>query len=99
VTSVTDVTPALLGRLGVRGVLVDLDDTLIASNAEALGAEAEAWLRRAAARGHRAGDPVERRACSACAGWASASACPPSRSWASPSRSRSARPGRARHAA
>lgn len=37
-------TPALLERLGVRGVLVDLDDTLIASDADVLGAEAEAWL-------------------------------------------------------
>jgi uncharacterized protein len=44
VTSVADVTPALLERLGIRGLLVDLDDTLIASNADALGAEAEAWL-------------------------------------------------------
>ena len=44
VTSVTDVTPALLARLGVRGVLVDLDDTLIASNAEDLSVEAEAWI-------------------------------------------------------
>jgi HAD superfamily phosphatase (TIGR01668 family) len=44
VTSVTDVTPALLARLGVQGVLVDLDDTLVASDADDLSAEAEAWV-------------------------------------------------------
>ncbi len=44
VESVAEVTPALLGDLGVRGVLVDLDDTLIASNAEELSSAAEAWL-------------------------------------------------------
>jgi uncharacterized protein len=44
VEAVADVTPALLQELGVRGVLVDLDDTLIASNAVELSAEAEHWL-------------------------------------------------------
>lgn len=44
VESVADVTPALLDEFGVRGVLVDLDDTLIASNAEALSSAAAAWL-------------------------------------------------------
>jgi uncharacterized protein len=45
VNSVCDVTPALLAELGVRGVLVDLDDTLVASNADAPTAEVESWLR------------------------------------------------------
>lgn len=45
VDSVVDVTPTLLRRHGVRAVLVDLDDTLIASNAEALSSDAEGWLR------------------------------------------------------
>ncbi len=45
VETVADVTPALLEELGVRGVLVDLDDTLIASNADAPSPSAEAWLR------------------------------------------------------
>jgi len=44
VETVADVTPDLLQELGVRGVLVDLDDTLIASNAEELSPSAEAWL-------------------------------------------------------
>jgi uncharacterized protein len=51
VDSVLDVTPALLERHGVRAVLVDLDDTLIASNAEALSADAEGWLRSLLAAG------------------------------------------------
>lgn len=46
VETVADVTPDLLQELGVRGVLVDLDDTLIASNSEELSASAEAWLQR-----------------------------------------------------
>ena len=45
VDSVCDVTPALLRELGVRGVLIDLDDTLVASDAEGPTAEVEAWLR------------------------------------------------------
>ncbi len=44
VETVADVTPALLEELGVRGVLVDLDDTLIASNATLLSPSAEGWL-------------------------------------------------------
>jgi len=44
VETVADVTPGLLQELGIRGVLVDLDDTLVASNAETLSASAEAWL-------------------------------------------------------
>ena len=44
VETVCDVTPELLQELGVRGVLLDLDDTLVASDAEGPSAEAEAWL-------------------------------------------------------
>jgi uncharacterized protein len=44
VDSVCDVTPQLLRELGVEGVLVDLDDTLVASNAPLPTAEVEAWL-------------------------------------------------------
>jgi uncharacterized protein len=44
VESVCDVTPELLQGLGVRGVLLDLDDTLVASDAEGPTPEAEAWL-------------------------------------------------------
>jgi len=44
VDSVLEVTPALLGRFGVRGVLVDLDDTLVASNADDFAPGAERWV-------------------------------------------------------
>jgi len=44
VDTVADVTPALLEALGVRAILVDLDDTLIASNTEELSSGAAAWL-------------------------------------------------------
>jgi uncharacterized protein len=53
VDSVLDVTPTLLHERGVRGVLLDLDDTLIASNADVPTAEAEAWLRDLMAAGFR----------------------------------------------
>jgi uncharacterized protein len=45
VETVCDVTPTLLRELGVRGVLLDLDDTLVASDAEGPSPDAEAWLR------------------------------------------------------
>lgn len=45
VESVHDVTPELLERHGVRAVLVDIDDTLVASNVDELDPAAEAWLR------------------------------------------------------
>lgn len=44
VESVHEVTPELLAELGVRGLLVDLDDTLIASDADDLSPDAEAWF-------------------------------------------------------
>jgi uncharacterized protein len=53
VDSVLDVTPTLLHERGVRGVLLDLDDTLVASNADVPTAEAEAWLRDLMAAGFR----------------------------------------------
>ncbi len=45
VESVCDVTPDLLRQLGVHGVLIDLDDTLVASNAADPSVDAESWLR------------------------------------------------------
>jgi uncharacterized protein len=45
VDGVCDVTPQLLAERGITGVLVDLDDTLVASDAAAPTAEVEAWLR------------------------------------------------------
>jgi uncharacterized protein len=53
VDSVLDVTPTLLHERGVRGVLLDLDDTLVASNADVPTAEAESWLRDLMAAGFR----------------------------------------------
>lgn len=44
VTSVTEVTPEFLHALGVRAVMVDLDDTLIASGTELLEPLFRAWL-------------------------------------------------------
>lgn len=45
VDRVSDVTPELLRGLGVDGVLVDLDDTLVASDATMPTTEVEAWVR------------------------------------------------------
>jgi uncharacterized protein len=53
VETVADVTPALLQRLGVRGVLIDLDDTLIASDADDMSPAAADWLASLRAAGLR----------------------------------------------
>lgn len=50
VDTVTEVTPERLRGLGVRGALVDLDDTLVASNSETMTPAVRRWfagLRRA----------------------------------------------------
>lgn len=44
VKSVTEVTPEFLRALGVRAVMVDLDDTLIASGSELLEPPFRVWL-------------------------------------------------------
>lgn len=44
VDSVAEISPELLERHGIRGVLVDLDDTLVAAEAERLEPRIEAWL-------------------------------------------------------
>jgi len=44
VSAVTDVTPAFLTQRGVRAVMVDLDDTLVASTSEVLEPPFRAWL-------------------------------------------------------
>lgn len=44
IDSVRDATPEFLGRLGVRGVLIDLDDTLIASGGTTLAGDTREWL-------------------------------------------------------
>ncbi len=44
VTSVTEVTPDFLRARGVRAVMVDLDDTLLASGSEVLEPSFRAWL-------------------------------------------------------
>ena len=44
VASVTEVTPEFLGARGVRAVLVDLDDTLLAAGSENLAPTLKAWL-------------------------------------------------------
>lgn len=54
VTSVTEVTPEFLGERGVRGVLVDLDDTLLASGSDELAPLFRSWLELL----RRAGVPV-----------------------------------------
>jgi len=46
VDSLSEVTPDLLRSLGARHVLLDLDDTLVASNAEEFVAEAPAAVAR-----------------------------------------------------
>jgi len=46
VDSVDQITPELLHRHGARGVLVDIDDTLLAAAAEALEPSASEWLGR-----------------------------------------------------
>jgi uncharacterized protein len=45
VETVCDVTPTLLRELGVQGVLLDLDDTFIASDRDEPSVDAEEWLR------------------------------------------------------
>lgn len=44
VDSVCDVTPSLLRAHGVAGVLVDVDDTLLASTSDTPLAQVDAWL-------------------------------------------------------
>ena len=44
VGSVTEVTPDFLHRLGVRAVMVDLDDTLLAAGSDLLEPLFEVWL-------------------------------------------------------
>jgi len=44
VPSVTAVTPQLLRELGVKGVLVDLDDTLLPSDGQEFGPGISGWL-------------------------------------------------------
>lgn len=44
VDSVRDATPELLERLGVHGVLIDLDDTMIASGGTSLELHSREWL-------------------------------------------------------
>ena len=44
VPSVTAVTPELLTKLGVKGVLVDLDDTLLPSDGQVFGPGISEWL-------------------------------------------------------
>ncbi len=51
VDSVCQVTPDLLRSRGVKGVLVDVDDTLLAASADVLTGEVEVWLRGLAAHG------------------------------------------------
>jgi HAD superfamily phosphatase (TIGR01668 family) len=51
VTSVTEVTPELLRELGVRAVMVDLDDTLVPAGSELLEPLFRAWLRELVAAG------------------------------------------------
>ncbi len=54
VDGVHQVTAELLAELGVLGVLIDLDDTLLPSTGDALDAASEAWLRGL----QRAGFPI-----------------------------------------
>ena len=54
VASVTEVTPEFLSERGVRGVLVDLDDTLLASGSDDLALPFRSWLELL----RRAGVPV-----------------------------------------
>lgn len=44
VHSVDEISPELLKRHGIQGVLVDLDDTLVAAKAEQLEPRFRAWL-------------------------------------------------------
>lgn len=53
VDSVTELTSELLGKLGVDALLVDMDDTLVASGEDFGGGVGPAWLRALAASGRR----------------------------------------------
>lgn len=44
IDSAPDATPALLQSMGVAAVMVDVDDTLIASNARDISSRARQWL-------------------------------------------------------
>jgi HAD superfamily phosphatase (TIGR01668 family) len=44
VTAAHDATPELLRRYGVKAVMVDLDDTLVASNETSVGDDTRRWL-------------------------------------------------------
>lgn len=54
VQSVAELTPEVLDRLGVDALLVDMDDTLIASDAEVSSGTGPDWLAGIAAAGKRA---------------------------------------------
>lgn len=54
VDGVHQVSAELLAELGVQGVLIDLDDTLLPSTGDALDAASEAWVRGL----QRAGIPI-----------------------------------------
>lgn len=53
VATVAELTPALLDELGIDGLLVDMDDTVIASNAEVQGGVGPDWLAGLVAAGKR----------------------------------------------
>ena len=44
VDAVHDLAPALLARHGIRAVMVDLDDTLVAANSPEMGSSFHAWV-------------------------------------------------------
>jgi uncharacterized protein len=44
IQSVIELTPQLLRQQGVSGLLVDLDDTLVASHSQTISAEYRSWL-------------------------------------------------------
>lgn len=54
VASVAELTPELLDKLGVDALLVDMDDTLVASGAEVARGTGPDWLADIAAAGKRA---------------------------------------------
>jgi len=52
-TSVCEITPELLTRLGIRAVILDLDNTLVPWHGEALDEAVEDWIRQLRAAGFR----------------------------------------------
>ena len=44
VDAVHDLAPALLARHGIRAVMVDLDDTLVAANSPEMGSSFQTWV-------------------------------------------------------